>query len=197
MKKGLALFDFDGTITSKDSLLEFIKFSVGKLKFLMVMGLFSPFIFYYVFLIKKGETAKMMVLSYLFKNKTEEQMISMGLEFAQKVIPQLVLPNAINEINEFKKRGDRLVVISASLDIWLKPWTDEMGIELLSTKMEFKGGKFTGRFATPNCVGDEKVTRIKDYLDIEDYRPIYAYGNSSGDQAMLNLADHRYYKKFN
>lgn len=196
MAKGLALFDFDGTITSKDSLLEFIKFTSGKVGFLLVMGLFSPMIFYYVFVKKDSEIAKMKVLSFLFKGKTEEELSRKGSEFAEIIIPNILLPKALDEIETFKTKGDRIIVISASLEIWLKPWTDKMGLELLCTRMEFKDGKFTGKFATPNCNGLEKVNRIKSYLNIEEYKPVYAYGNSSGDKPMLGLADKAFYREF-
>lgn len=196
MQQGLALFDFDGTITSKDSLLEFMKYTLGKWKFVAVMGLFSPLIFYYVFIKKDGEIAKRKVLSFLFKGKTKEELESMGRSFTKEIIPTILLPNAIEEIEIHKKRRDRVVIVSASLENWLKPWTDSMKLELICTEMEFKNGRFTGQFATPNCNGEEKVKRIKSHLNIKDYNPIYAYGNSSGDKPMLALADHGFFRHF-
>lgn len=196
MAKGLALFDFDGTITRKDSLLEFIKFSSGKLGFLLVMGLFSPLIFYYVFVKKDGEIAKMNVLSFLFKGKSMEELNQLGQEFSKKVIPSILLPRAVEEIEILKEKGHRIIVVSASLDIWLKPWTEEMRLELICTKMEFEDGKFTGKFATPNCTGEEKAIRINAHLNLKEYSPIKAYGNSSGDNPMLALADHAFYREF-
>ena len=196
MQKGLALFDFDGTITTKDSLLEFIKFSSGKLKFYLVMGLFTPVIMYYVFVKKDGEIAKRKVLSFLFKGKTKQDLDALGEVFAEKILPNIVHQSAIEEIEVHKKRKDRVIVISASLENWLKPWTDSMKLELICTTLEYNDGKFTGRFASLNCNGQEKVNRIKSYLDISEYAPIFAYGNSSGDKPMLNLADHGFYKHF-
>ena len=196
MKQGLALFDFDGTITSKDSLLEFIKFSVGKSKFAMVMGLFSPLIFYYIFIKKDGEIAKQKVLSFLYKGKSEAELKALGKTFAEKIIPGILMQKAMDEIQKFKQLGYRIVVISASLEIWLKPWTDSLGVELICTKMKFDQEKFTGSFATANCNGNEKVNRIKSLLRLEDYHPIYAYGNSSGDRPMLALADYGFFRHF-
>ncbi len=196
MSKGLALFDFDGTITSKDSLLEFIKFASGNWGFYFVMALFSPWIIYYVFIKKEGEIAKRKVLAFLFKGKSEEELKQLGISFSEQIIPSILLPKAIDEINMHKKQGNKILVISASLDIWLKPWADSMGLELISTQMEFKNKLFTERFSTANCIGIEKVNRINSYLKIDDYNPIYAYGNSSGDKQMLELADHKYYRHF-
>ena len=196
MRQGLALFDFDGTVTSKDSLLEFIKFSVGRMRFLMVMALFSPSILYHAFIRKDGEIAKRKVLAYLFKGKTEDELTRLGKSFAEKKVPEILLPDAIEEIEVHKKRGDRVLVISASMELWLKPWAESMKLELICTRMEFKDGKFTGCFATPNCNGQEKVNRIHAYLDVNQYHPVYAYGNSSGDRPMLALADYGFFRHF-
>jgi phosphoserine phosphatase len=62
--------------------------------------------------------------------------------------------------------------------------------------MEYQDGKFTGRFATANCNGQEKVNRINSYLDLKQYKPVFAYGNSSGDKPMLDMADHGFYRHF-
>ncbi len=194
---GLALFDFDGTITSKDSLLEFIKYTSGKFGFLLVMGLFSPVIFYYVFIKKDGEIAKRKVLAFLFRGKTKDELDQLGVSFAAEVIPEILLPRAIKEIKNHKSKGDRVIVISASLESWLRPWAESMDLELICTQMEFSQEKFTGRFATPNCNGEEKVNRIKAYLNVDEFSPVFAYGNSSGDKPMLALADHGFYKHFN
>ena len=70
------------------------------------------------------------------------------------------------------------------------------GIELIATKLEFKAGKLTGKFATNNCYGAEKSHRIKELFDLELYDYIYAYGDSRGDKEMLALADESFYKPF-
>lgn len=41
-KRTVAVFDFDGTLTTKDTLLEFIKFSCGTGKFYFVFLLYIP-----------------------------------------------------------------------------------------------------------------------------------------------------------
>jgi len=189
MKQGLALFDFDGTLTTRDSLLEFIKYSYGNLKFYLVMALFAPAIIYHTMISKDGESAKRKVLSFLFKGKKESELKRLGEAFAQQILPKIEMAETKDVLLDMKKHGYRIVVISASISIWLKPWAEEQGVELICTEFEYDKGIFTGRFATPNCNGDEKVTRIRKHLNVMDYSPIYAYGNSKGDLPMLRLAD--------
>src|SRR5882724_3534751 len=68
----LALFDFDGTITSKDTLLEFIVYVKGRPLFYIGMFLLMPFLILYKLKVIHGESAKEKVLSFFFKN-TEQR----------------------------------------------------------------------------------------------------------------------------
>jgi phosphatidylglycerophosphatase C len=114
---------------------------------------------------------------------------ALGESFSREIIPGIIRQETMETLVDLKKHGYKIVVISASVSIWLKPWTDSIGVELICTEFEFLKGKFSGRFATPNCNGQEKVVRIKKHLNVMDYSPIYAYGNSKGDLPMLALAD--------
>lgn len=95
-----------------------------------------------------------------------------------------------------KKYWHIVVVVSASIEDWLKPWCDENKVKLIATKLEFKNELITGRFASENCYGEEKVRRIKEVYALESFEYIYAYGDSSGDIKMLSLADEQHYKLF-
>lgn len=194
--QGLALFDFDGTITKKDSLLEFIKFTQGRLGFYYVMGLHSPSILYHLFFKKDGSVAKRQVISFLYRGKHRSKLLDIGKSFCQKIIPGIVYAEALEKIKWHQNQGHRVIVISASLDIWLENWARETGVELICTKMEFDDEKATGHFLSANCNGPEKVSRIKALLDISQYKPIYAYGNSRGDLPMLSLAEHQFFRPF-
>ena len=54
----------------------------------------------------------------------------------------------------------------------------------------------SGEFATPNCYGEQKAVRIRARYDLSNYAEIYAYGDSKGDRAMLELATYAFYKPF-
>ncbi|HBH23430.1 MAG TPA: HAD-IB family hydrolase [Cytophagales bacterium] len=194
--KALALFDFDGTITRKDSLLEFLKYKAGSSGFYAGMFLCMPYILYCTLIIKKGWKAKERVLQYFLKGQKKEDLYEIGTKFRNEIIPGIVEPAALEKIKWHQEQGHRVVIVSASLDFWLKKWTDDHGLELIATEIAFENGKASGKFATPNCNGMEKVRRIKEILDLNEYKPIYAYGNSHGDMPMINLADYKFYKYF-
>jgi HAD superfamily phosphoserine phosphatase-like hydrolase len=78
--------------------------------------------------------------------------------------------------------------VSASLDIWVKPFADKYGVSCLCTETQYINGKCTGKFETPNCNGLEKANRIRQRYDLAQYNEVIAYGNSRGDAAMFDLA---------
>ena len=77
-----------------------------------------------------------------------------------------------------------------------KKWCAKYNLDLIATRLEIQDGKLTGKFATKNCYGMEKVKRIKDAYDLGQYDFVYAYGDSRGDKEMLSIANESYFKHF-
>lgn len=194
--KGLAIFDFDGTITKKDSLLEFIKFYRGDYKFYFGLVLLSPVLVLYAFKIIPNWRAKEIVLSYFFGNEDEDVFSLRCKAFAENKLPLLVKSSALKAIKKHQSNGDRVVVISASAENWLMHWCQQHGLELIATQLEVKNNKITGKIDGLNCYGIEKRNRLEAYLKVKEYKEIYAYGDSSGDKDILALATHAYYRHF-
>ena len=196
MQKNLALFDFDGTITKKDSFLEFIRFYKGSYSFIIGLIILSPILLLYKVKIVKNWKAKERVLTYFFKNELFKEFCLKSTEFSLKIIPGLLKPDAVQAITYHLEKGDRVIVISASFENWLADWCKSMKLELIGSKIEVRNGFITGKIEGKNCYGIEKVIRLKQYLDITQFSEIYAYGDSKGDLPMLELANHRFYQSF-
>lgn len=116
-------------------------------------------------------------------------MKALGAGFYAKIIPGLLRSDLLETLRLAVKNGEKVVIVSASLDLWLRPFCHVEGFELLCTELEFLDGKYTGRFSTPNCNGQEKAVRILADYDLQSYEKTIAYGNSEGDAAMFELAD--------
>ncbi len=192
----LALFDFDGTITTKDSMVEFIQYAVGKRKYYFGLLRLSPMLMAYKLNLYSNDKAKERLLAYFFKKITIKEFQEIVIGYDKNELDKIVRKEAIAKILWHKKQGDEVVVVSASMECWLKLWCDRQNIKLIATKLEIENGKFTGKFATPNCYGEEKVTRLKELYPTEKYSHIYAYGDSRGDRELLKLADEAFYKPF-
>lgn len=197
MTKKIAFFDFDGTITTKDTLLEFIKFSRGKGKFYTGFLLNSPYLVAYKIKLISNQLAKEKVLRFFFGNMPLNDFQKLCDEFSEKIIPGLIRPSALAEIEKLKKEGATIVIVSASPENWIRKWADSMQLKLITTRLEVNEEKLTGKILGKNCHGFEKVSRIKAEFDLSSFDEIYAYGDSSGDKPMLALAKFGYMKHFN
>ena len=193
----LALFDFDGTLTSKDSLPGFIKYAVGKPTYYFGLFLLSPVLFSYLIGIIGNDVAKQKLMGRYFKGWSFERYKQISKNYSHSEIDRIIRLQAIEKLNWHQQQGDRVIVVSASMEDWLKPWCDSKGVELLATRLLSDNGIISGEFATPNCHGEEKVNRILALLNPSDYDRVFAYGDSSGDTEMLAIADESFYRKFN
>ena len=192
MKKVYA-FDFDGTLTTKDTLIEFIRYAKGS----MDLGLGFLRYAHLLVLMKLGlypnYKAKQKVFAHFFKDTTLDDFNALCKEFAASS-RHLLRPNAIEAIDQATKEGSEVLIVSASIDNWVQPFFPQ--VKVLGTQIEVIDGKLTGRFMTKNCYGQEKVNRI---LSLHPNRQEYhltAYGDSRGDREMLAFADESYFKPF-
>lgn len=195
-KNILALFDFDGTITYKDSFFEFLRHCFGNFRTILGLIIMSPIIFGYLFKIISNNRAKEKLFTYFFKDMPEEVFSDLGRSFSINEIDNFLRPEAMKRIDWHKNKNHRVIVVSASIEDWLLSWCEQNDIELISTRVELKDGLLTGRFDTPNCYGEEKVRRLKAIFSSKNYIYKYAYGDSEGDRELLQLAENAYYKTF-
>ncbi len=196
MNKTLALFDLDGTLTRSDSFFHFLRHSLPLWRLCLGACLLWPVLAGYRLGVMSNARAKALVVRHFYSGWSEERFAGVGESFAREVLPGLMRPGALECLNAHREKGHRVVVVSASLGHWVRPWAHAAGVEILSTEAEVEAGRLTGRFATPNCYGPEKVRRVREILDPARYETIYAYGDSSGDREMLALAHRPHFKPF-
>lgn len=190
----LVLFDFDGTITTKDTLIEFVNFYRGRKGYWLGMLKLTPMLTLFALKIIPNWKAKQFFLAHYFKNEPIADFNSRCLAFSAKKLPGLIRPGALKALQEYVKQNATIAVVSASAENWVKPWCDEQGILCLATRLEVKDDVITGTIKGRNCYGDEKVCRVREAFDLKKYNKIIVYGDSSGDKEMLDLANEKHYK---
>ncbi|MCG2616838.1 HAD-IB family hydrolase [Terrimonas sp. NA20] len=196
MKKGIAFFDFDGTITTKDTLLEFIKFSKGTLPFYAGFVLYSPYLIAYKLKVISNQLAKEKILAHFFAGMSAEQFTILCKRFVEEKLPALIRPGALEEIREHQKNGTAVVIVSASPQNWISEWTNQINVQLMATNLVVVNGRITGKIDGKNCHGEEKVRRIRDKYTLDEFGDIYAYGDTKGDLPMLAISNHPSYRPF-
>jgi len=83
--------------------------------------------------------------------------------------------------------------VSGSLDLYLRPWCETLGLELICNRLESRDGRLTGRYHGGDC-GPRKVEQIRRRFDLSRYTRIHAYGDSAEDRPMLALAHERWFR---
>ena len=189
-KRAIAVVDFDGTLTSKDTLVEFIKYACGTWRFYLGFTCYSPIIVLMFLHLYPNWKAKEKIFAFFFKGWEYQKFKDYGEEFSLK-IENMKKENTMKKLYTHMEKSDTIYVITASILEWVLPWCKKNGINnVLATRIEFdERGIITGRFSSKNCYGQEKVNRL---LQVEPHRhtyTLYAYGDSRGDKEMIEFSD--------
>lgn len=190
MKKVFA-FDFDGTLTTRDTLLEFIRFACGTQKLLLGFLLYSPLLVLMKLRLYPNGKAKQKVFAHFFKGMSIRKFNALCNIFAL-TNRHLLRSDVVSQLEQALAEGAEVLIVSASIDNWVQLFFSNPSnplLKVLGTKIEVVDGHLTGRFLTPNCYGQEKVRRILAlYPDRSEYH-LTAFGDSRGDREMLAFAD--------
>lgn len=188
----LALFDFDGTITVADTFTPFIHYAVSPRRMLFGKVILAPFIAAYKTGFLHASVIRASVVRVGFAGTPADDIRHLGSCYAKEAIPKVIRQHALERIKWHKRRGDTVVIVSASLDVYLRDWCKAHDLDLICTELEVRSGIITGKYVDGDCTGAEKAKRVCNRYNLKKYDCIYAYGDTFEDEPMLNLA----YKKF-
>jgi HAD superfamily hydrolase (TIGR01490 family) len=189
----LALFDFDGTITDGDTFRPFIRLAVPRPRAMAGALLLSPMIVGYELGWVRASQMRAAAAFVGFRGRPERELDELGQRYAQ-TLRRRMRREALDKIAWHQAKGDRVVIVSASLEQYLRGVSRELGVELICTRLEARGGTLTGRYAGGDCTGAQKASRVRARYELADYPVVYAYGDTSEDHALLQLASKRYFR---
>lgn len=189
----VAAFDMDGTLTEGDSFWRFLVYATSpntvikavlKKPFVVTKGILFPS--------KWAHFAKEYLVESTIKNMTDTELAKISVSFVlNKMLPTLN-KNLLKIINFHKEQGHKLILVTASLDIYAKELAKQLGFDdVLATNLEIIDGLTTGKFSNKNNRGAEKARSIKNWLQGNNicHPFLIAYGNSANDKEMLKLAN--------
>ncbi|NLI25315.1 MAG: HAD-IB family hydrolase [Bacteroidales bacterium] len=192
----LVVFDFDGTITRKDTMLALAQYRCGLPGFLAGMVVLSPWLLMHVLGIYPNHRTKERFLTFFFGGTTVEEFGKLCQQFIDEKLEGMLRSDAIKCLKQHKEAGDRVLVVTASAGNWVMPWCIRYGVECIASSLEVKEGKITGRMDGKNCYGEEKVRRLLEKARPGDYDALIVYGDSRGDSALGKMADKYFYRNF-
>ncbi|MGG7214116.1 HAD-IB family hydrolase [Clostridium nigeriense] len=199
----LAIFDVDYTITRKETLIELYKYVVSKdIKNIR----FLPRAIYNGIMYKIGVyDEKKVKESFLkFIDKIDEKDLSILVKnYYRDVLENILYQDAISMMRKLKGQGYKIYLISASPEFYLNELYSIKEVDvIIGTRFSMEDGKFLRKMDGANCKGEEKVKRLKEFLNNEnievDYKNSYMFSDSLSDKPLLDLVGNAYlinYKK--
>ena len=194
--KTVVAFDFDGTLTRRDTLFLFLRHVAGSsLRYYCKMFLALPVMMAYALRLLSNHEAKRHLISRFLKGMHRSELEKSCDAFAD-VIDKNLRQEAMSVLNRHKEHGDELIIVSASLRCWIEPWAKRNGFaHVIATELKYsEQDVVAGEFSTPNCHGEEKVRRLREYLTPRDQYRLIAYGDSRADLPMLHFSDESHYR---
>ena len=194
--QAIVAFDFDGTLTIRDSYNEFLKWRAGPGAWALGLVKLAPALAVYARDRDRGRLKAAATKEFL-AGMTRAELSEMAVRFADEVWPRFMRPDALEVWNDWGERGAYRVIVTASPEETVAPFAARLGAEdLLGTPLTFDSqDRITGAFSGPNCRAEEKVRRLHAAYG-EDMVLAAAYGDTSGDTDMLAIAQEAGFRRF-
>lgn len=191
MTTAVAAFDFDGTLSRRDSLLPFVALVAGRVATAKAVAAAAPMLVAARRDPARRDAAKAAVLRATLAGRRADELRDLGARYARLVVSRHLNPVVLARLDDHRAAGHDLVLVSASLTFYLDPVAARLGIPaVLATEMEVgPDGRLTGAIAGANVRGAEKARRLDEWLGGRRV-VVYAYGDSEGDDHLLARADH-------
>ena len=190
-KKTVAFFDVDGTLLKSTIAHCYIWLRSAKLPFLLkqlwLVG-FLPKIVYYLVLDSISRSRFNAVFYRNYRGKRAAEMKMLSTEMFERYLRPRIFSEAASEIEEHKRQGTAVVLVTGSLDFIVQPIADYFAVDaVLAPKLREQNGRFTGELTTAPLIGAEKAEAMQSYADQHEIslEDSYAYGDSQSDLPML------------
>ena len=185
----IVAFDFDGTLTCKDSFVAFLAWRAGVRRSVLGLTRLAPAAIRYGLDHDRGRLKAAAVQEFL-RGVTRETLTDDARRFAAEHSGDLLRPDALKCWKDWRARDARLVIVTASPEILVAPFARGLGAErVIGTRLAFDAqGRVSGRLDGANCRGPEKISRLAEIYG-QDFQLAAAYGDSDGDREMLARAE--------
>ncbi|RYZ74822.1 MAG: HAD-IB family hydrolase [Lysobacteraceae bacterium] len=189
----LALFDFDHTLTHADSFGRFLRDLATPAQLAAARWKLGPWLAGYRLGLVSAARLRARAVRLAFTGRSEAEIRDHGARHARDVLAGMLRPEMMQRLAWHRGEGHAVVLVSASLDVYLQPWCDEHGLQLICNRLEARKGVLSGRYDQGDC-GPHKARHIRARYDVAAYRQVHAYGDSREDLDMLALAQQRWYR---
>jgi phosphatidylglycerophosphatase C len=192
----IVAFDFDGTVTIRDSFNAFLAWRVPPGRLAAGLARLIPGLLRYAG-DRDRQRLKVAAVKAFLAGLTPDALTLEAEAFAEAAFARLIRPDARACWEDWGRRGALRVIVTASPELIVGPFARRLGAErLIGTRLAVDSeGRLTGALDGPNCRAAEKVVRLRAAFG-PDVRLAAAYGDSSGDVEMLEIAEVKGMKVF-
>ena len=182
----VAVFDLDGTLARGHSLPRFALMLAGPVGVPIATLRALP----HVVAGPTRERLKERWLEMVLRGRTEDDVRSVGERCASAIVADRVDAEMRAAVERHRGQGHQLVLLTAALDVYAASVADRLGFDAcLSARVDVEDGVCTGRVHDADLTGETKLRRLRQWLgDRADHTTVFAYGNSSDDDAVLEWA---------
>jgi phosphatidylglycerophosphatase C len=188
--RGVAVFDLDGTITWHDTLVPYLASALGAhpARLLRLWPL-PAIVGGFVLDLDHGRIKSRLIRAVL-GGLDREQVARLTAAFLDRRLATLTRPDALAAIAGHRARGDWLVLLSASTDLYVREIGARLGFdEVICTELAWRDGRLDGALATPNRRGAEKTRCVAALRARHPDARFAAYGNADSDLEHLAAVD--------
>ena len=189
----LALVDFDHTVTTCDSYARFLRSIATPRQRARAPWTVGPWMAAYKLRLLSAAALRRRVTRIVFSGRDIAEVEAAGRRYADEQLPALQRPEMMARIAWHRARGDIVVVVSGSLDAYLRPWCDAHGLALICNRLAVVDGRCTGHYLHGDR-GEHKADDIRAAYDLSTFARVHAYGDSREDRPMLALAQERWWR---
>jgi phosphatidylglycerophosphatase C len=193
----LVLFDFDCTLTIRDTIWPFTTFLLKqnqrgytvRLAALCLSGLLK-------FHVIPNEYFKRGLAALLVRGRSAQEMDLVAERFHDAYLEKILNQTAVQSLAEHIAHGDEIYIVSSNFDFFLKPLQKKWNLAgIIATRTEVLNGVFTGRIVGNACHGKEKVARVIECFGLTKIKEAVAYGDSASDTFLLDSVKDGYWVK--
>lgn len=191
----VAAFDVDGTVTTRDCVVPFLRHVGGTVPAAVRLGLSARRVVP-AFARRDRDALKELAARAVFTGRPIGDVDAAGVTFAAAVERTWLRPDTMARLRWHRAEGHQVVLVSASFGSYLRPLGRRLDVAgVVATELEVDAaGRCTGALYGGNCRGPEKVRRLHAWLDEHhggrSAVEVWAYGDSPGDLELLADADH-------
>jgi phosphatidylglycerophosphatase C len=190
----IAAFDFDETLTRRDTVVPFLRRLAGGRT--LALGLLArshrlaP-----AAMRRNRDVLRAMATDQVFRGRSVAEVEAHAREYGEQIYAVGLRPDTAARLAWHREAGHSVVIVTASYEHYVHVVGEHLGVDaVLATRLEVEDDRCTGRLLGPNCRGPEKVVRLQRWLADQDLAldevTLWAYGDSGGDRELLAAAQH-------